>query len=398
MSELMPDYNVAGSTRVNKRLVILGAGALTCILIGGVVYGLTDTGPDRSNPNTKNYNAELPPSREQERIESLPSTYEIAPPVKPEEPEESPPPLPDPPPLVPQPAQLSPSIPDPMAEAARQSAIAFFNKADPRQTQVALGSMAALPGAQPPPPSPTMPVSPSVPGGPPQATPNASAPLPPSTRSDIANPFLSNASLADASSANAAAQRAATNPTTTVFPGTVIKARLDTAIDTTHPSVARARVVETVFDHLQGRSVLIPQGTTLIGTPTSNTRYGQERIFIAWTQATFPDGESIELSGMSAADSAGRGGIPANVDNHYLELFATAALSSIVSVGSAVAGGNPSDPLTLQQRAAEGLATSVSDTGSTLIDRAATIPPTLTAEPGMMITIIVNRPITLEPQ
>jgi type IV secretion system protein VirB10 len=273
-----------------------------------------------------------------------------------------------------------------MKVAARQSAISFFNNADPRQgagLQNLLPTVSAQPDASPPADRALEGASTPSPGG--RAT--ALAPA-----VGGVNPFVTLAAAATSNSTRLATRGASH----TVYPGTIIKARLDAAIDTTHPSSTRARVVETVFDHRRGLVPVIPQGTTLVGEPSSNTRYGQERVFIAWTQMTFPDGRIVDVSGMSAGDAAGRGGKEADVDNHYPELFATAVLSSLLSVGATVAGGEPEDPLTLQNRAAQGLGNSVSNTGTTLLGRAAAIPPTLTLQPGELVTIIVNRPITVE--
>lgn len=368
--------------------MIGGIGILASLLVGGIVYGLADSPATQESKPEQEYNTSLNRSPEQDRLESLPAVYEPeapSPPPAPKDPAPEPEPLP--PALTPQPGYMpGPPPEDPMKAAARQSAISFFNNADPRQSaglQNLLPSLPAQPDASL--------AADGTPG-------ESSAPSPgvtsavPAPAGGAVNPFVT---LAAASGPNTM-QSAPRGTSQTVYPGTIIKARLDTAIDTTHPSTTRARVIETVFDHKRGLLPVIPQGTTLIGEPTSNTRYGQERVFIAWTQMTLPDGRIIDVSGMSAGDAAGRGGKEADVDNHYPELFATAVLSSLLSVGATAAGGEPEDPLTLQNRAAQGLGNSVSNTGTTLLGRAAAIPPTLTLEPGELVTIIVNRPITVQ--
>lgn len=390
MADLLPDLNTAGAVRVNRKLLIGGAGVLASLLIGGIVYGLADGPTPQQKKREQDYDTSLNRSPEQERLESLPAIYEPETSPAPSTPS-VPEPEPTPPPLTPQPGHLpGPPPEDPMKVAARQSAISFFNNADPRQSAGILSLLPKLPG-QDDPSAPTE--APHGDDPSPSVRDRAAVPV---GAGGTVNPFVTLATAAGPNSRPAAPSTAA--PSYTVFPGTIIKAKLDTAIDTTHPSTARARVIETVFDHKRGLVPVIPQGTMLVGEPSSNTRYGQERVFISWTQMTFPDGRMLDLAGMSASDGAGRGGIEAEVDNHYPELFATAILTSLLSVGATVAGGDPEDPLTLQNRAAEGVGTSVSNTGTTLLGRAAAIPPTLTQDPGTLVTIIVNRPITVETQ
>ncbi|MEP0478424.1 TrbI/VirB10 family protein [Nisaea sp.] len=345
---MMPDLSAVTGSRISRRAVVLVVGALIGLGAVGIAYGLAKTKQDKNDTATTTpYNVEIKTSSEEARIRDAPIFYAPPPKVEPE-------PLPAP---VAEPKTTH--IPDPVPtkplidrEQIRRSALSpsNFSGAD------AIGSLALFP-------QPAEPIQ-AISSAPDPASEDALPSYRPGPKS--------------------------------LLPGTIIKARMDTAINTTHPGVTRARVVEAIFDSRNGLSVLVPQGALLTGVPSSTPEYGHERIFIAWNNITMPDGRVVDISGLSAGDEAGRGGLAANVDNHYFELFAAAAVTSILSVGASISSGDPEDPLTLQQRATDGLAQNLSATGQTLTGRAASIRPTMTLEPGQIVTVIVNRPIDLE--
>ena len=70
--------------------------------------------------------------------------------------------------------------------------------------------------------------------------------------------------------------------------GTVIPAALITAINSDLPGEVIAQVTEPVYDYATGRTVLIPQGSRLIGQYDSQVAYGQERALIAWNRVIMP--------------------------------------------------------------------------------------------------------------
>lgn len=121
------------------------------------------------------------------------------------------------------------------------------------------------------------------------------------------------------------------NPSSTVPQGTLIPAVLETAIDSTRPGLARAIVSRDVrgFD---GRRVLIPRGSRLIGEYRSDIQPGQRRALVNWTRLIRPDGTTIAI-GSPAADPLGRGGINARVNTHFFERFAGAILQSALDIG-----------------------------------------------------------------
>lgn len=113
-----------------------------------------------------------------------------------------------------------------------------------------------------------------------------------------------------------------------VAQGTMIRGELLTAIQSDLPGNVSAITREDVWS-FDGRRVLIPSGSTLIGDYRSGLTRGQTRIFIVWTRLLRPDGVSVQL-GSIGTDDLGRAGQAGFVDQHYVERFGAAILLSVV--------------------------------------------------------------------
>ena len=121
--------------------------------------------------------------------------------------------------------------------------------------------------------------------------------------------------------------------------GTIIPAALITGISSDLPGQITAQVTEAVFDSPTGRAKLIPQGARLIGVYDSQVAFGQSRVLLVWTRLIMPNGRSIVLERQQGADVGGYSGLEDEVDNHWVELFKAALLSTILGVGAELGSG-----------------------------------------------------------
>ncbi len=177
--------------------------------------------------------------------------------------------------------------------------------------------------------------------------------------------------------------------------GSVIAAALITGIRSDLPGQITAQVTQNVYDSPTGRTLLIPQGSKLVGEYDSQVAFGQERVLLAWTRLILPDGRSITLERQPGADTAGYGGLQDGVDNHWGKLFKAAILSTFLSVGAEAGTSQNENNLTQAIRA--GAANSVSQTGQQIVSRELNIQPTLTIRPGFPVRVILTRDLVLEP-
>ncbi|UVO50192.1 conjugal transfer protein TrbI [Sphingomonas sp. SUN019] len=184
--------------------------------------------------------------------------------------------------------------------------------------------------------------------------------------------------------ANASRTRAGTiaNRTMTVPQGTIVPAVLETAFNSTRAGFARALVQRDVHG-LDGRRVLIPRGSRLIGEYRSDAAAGQKRALINWTRLIRPDGATIAI-GSPATDPVGIGGIKAKVDSHFFARFGGAILQSVLDVGVNLASRSVDSPVIVA------LPGSVQGTTAT-ITRQTDIPPTLSVRQGTSVSVFVAR-------
>lgn len=128
------------------------------------------------------------------------------------------------------------------------------------------------------------------------------------------------------------------NPGTTVTEGTMIPAILETAINTDVPGFVRAVVSQDVrsFD---GRRVLVPRSSRLIGQYQSGVQQGQKRAYVIWTRLIRPDGASVNIASPAVAFD-GTTGLEGDVNNHFFRRFGSAMLLSVIGgLGTIASGG-----------------------------------------------------------
>lgn len=200
--------------------------------------------------------------------------------------------------------------------------------------------------------------------------------------------------------------------------GTMIRAVLETAVQSDLPGMVRAVVTEDVWS-FDGRRILIPAGSRLIGEYKSGIAVGQTRVFVVWTRMLRSDGVSVQL-GSTGADGLGRAGNAGFVDNHYLERFGAAIMLSIVGGGAQYIAGlgqnynssvpsttTTTDPVTGQVttiqtqpnqqtlQARQIAAANVSQTLTQIADEALrnsiNIPPTIYLDQGTRVIVFVRR-------
>ncbi|MCF1450526.1 TrbI/VirB10 family protein [Agrobacterium vitis] len=200
--------------------------------------------------------------------------------------------------------------------------------------------------------------------------------------------YLANASAMGDRSAKATkiARLDAVIPEATLIPGI-----LETAISSDLPGQIRAITSEDVYS-FDGRRVLIPTGTRLIGEYQSDVTTGQTRIFVVWSRLIRNDGVSIRL-GSIGTDSIGRSGLTGNVDNHWVDRFGSAIMLSIVGAGTSYATGSGSSDSESDgaETARQTIATTFSQMANQTLSKTIAIPPTINVKQGERIHIFVRQ-------
>jgi type IV secretion system protein VirB10 len=177
--------------------------------------------------------------------------------------------------------------------------------------------------------------------------------------------------------------------------GTIIPASLVTGLNSDLPGMVIAQVTQNVSDSATGRTVLIPQGARLIGSYDSAVNYGQRRALLVWRRIVFPDGSSVQLDNMPAADSAGFAGLEDKVDSHGWQLLKGIALSTLLGVGTQLGLGSSESDLVRAVR--ESAQQNAAQAGDQITSRNLDVEPTLKVRPGWPVRALVHKDLILQP-
>jgi type IV secretion system protein VirB10 len=180
------------------------------------------------------------------------------------------------------------------------------------------------------------------------------------------------------------------NPSRTIVQGSVLEATLETAIDTDMPGIIRAVLNEDARGY-DGSRVLLPRGSRLIGTYSSDVSVAQRRALVAWTRAITPGGESVMLGGSNGADALGRSGQAGDVDSRFRERFGSAALISLIGAAPvAVAAGGGAER-GVGAELADDVAGDFRGSARSSLSDYLRIKPTIRVDQGTRMTVLVNR-------
>ncbi|TWA12939.1 type IV secretion system protein VirB10 [Sinorhizobium medicae] len=180
--------------------------------------------------------------------------------------------------------------------------------------------------------------------------------------------------------------------------GTLIPGILETAINSDLPGQIRAITSQDVYS-FDGRRVLIPTGTRLIGEYQSEITRGQKRIFVIWTRLIRDDGVSVRLNSIGT-DSLGRSGLTGHVDNKWRERFGSAIMLSVVGAGASFLtgygsdeafGDNNSEAQRGEELARETIAETFSDMANQALSENLRVPPTISVSQGERIFVYVRQ-------
>ena len=201
--------------------------------------------------------------------------------------------------------------------------------------------------------------------------------------------------------------------------GSTIPAILETEIVSNLPGLITAVVRRDVYDSVNGQYLLIPKGSRLIGEYNSTISYGQTQLQAVFTRLVRPDGTSIVLPGKtSGVNNMGVSGFSDQIDNHWMGVVGSAALTTLFNIPAALAqnqqsqgvgynaqygesgqyiGGGYSMASNAQTSALQAMGQSASQIGSTIAQKQLNIQPTITINAGYVFSVMVTKDIILPP-
>ena len=181
--------------------------------------------------------------------------------------------------------------------------------------------------------------------------------------------------------------------------GWEIPAILEQALNSDLPGELKALVSSNVYDTATGRFLLIPQGARLVGVYNSRIGYGQDGVQVIWDRVIYPDGSSLDLSGMIGQDAHGYSGFRDKVDRHYKRLVGFAVLTSLFAAASEIAQNQNRSLLTYPspaQVAGSAAGQQAADLGAQITRRNLNVQPTIKIPIGYRFNVRVNRDVLFD--
>jgi type IV secretion system protein VirB10 len=178
----------------------------------------------------------------------------------------------------------------------------------------------------------------------------------------------------------------------TLHAGSVIAASLITGLNSDLPGLVTAQVTENVYDSVTGRSLLIPQGSRLIGSYDSVVAFGQSRALVVWRRIILPDGSSIRIDNVPATDTQGYAGLSDGIDRHTWQLLKGVVLSTLLGVGTELTISGESD---LVEAIRESAQQNGARAGDQLVRRNLDVHSTLKVRPGWPLRVVLHRDLVL---
>ncbi len=178
----------------------------------------------------------------------------------------------------------------------------------------------------------------------------------------------------------------------TLHAGSVIAASLITGLNSDLPGLVTAQVTENVYDSVTGRSLLIPQGSRLIGSYDNVVAFGQSRALVVWQRIILPDGSSIRIDNVPATDTQGYAGLSDRIDRHTWQLLKGVVLSTLLGVGTELTFNDESD---LIEAIRESTQWNGARAGDQLVRRNLDVQPTLKVRPGWPLRIVLHKDLVL---
>ena len=179
--------------------------------------------------------------------------------------------------------------------------------------------------------------------------------------------------------------------------GTVIPAMLFSGINTDTPGQITAEVQADVYDTATGSRLLIPAGSTLVGSYEQGESASTGRVSLVFSTLVMPDGGSYNLGdSLVAMDTGGYNGLRGKVNHHTGSKVGGGVFASALAALGSYASGNVStqDTYSGGQLAMQGALANLMQTASTLFKKGADKKNTVTIAPGQQFNIFVTKPIS----
>ena len=181
-------------------------------------------------------------------------------------------------------------------------------------------------------------------------------------------------------------------PTHLVFEGTILEAVLTNRLEGGFSGPVNCQVTTALYSH-DHNTLLVPQGSRVLGESRRIIDQQQERLAIVFHRLIMPDGFSISLDQMQGLDQAGATGLKDKTNKHYVSIFGTSIALGVLSGFSEFGTGSALTANGLDQYR-QGVASQVSQNNSTILQRQLNRLPSITIREGHRVKIYLTQDLS----
>jgi type IV secretion system protein VirB10 len=178
-----------------------------------------------------------------------------------------------------------------------------------------------------------------------------------------------------------------------LFEGTTIDTVLTNRLDGEFAGPVKVMLSNPVYSH-DRQHILIPEGTFILGDVQRVSGFGQKRLAVVFHRLLMPDGYSVDLDQFHGLDQIGDTGLKDKVNNHYMQIFGASIALGIIA-GAAQSSTNSGYNQSGSDSYRQGVASSLSQSSTNVLDKFINILPTITIREGHRIKVYLTQDMLL---
>ena len=179
-----------------------------------------------------------------------------------------------------------------------------------------------------------------------------------------------------------------------LFEGTLVETTLVNRLDGDFSGPVKVMVTNPVYSH-DRQHVLIPEGTNILGEVRAVQGFGQRRLAVLFHRMIMPDGYSVDLDQFRGLNQVGETELKDQVNNHYMQIFGTSIALGVIAGAAEGSASNVGIYASGSDAYRQGVASSVSQSSTRILDRFLNINPTLTIREGHRVKVYLTNDLLL---
>ena len=179
-----------------------------------------------------------------------------------------------------------------------------------------------------------------------------------------------------------------------LFEGTQLETALVNRLDGDFSGPVKVMATNPVYSH-DRQHILIPEGTFVLGETSKVQSFGQRRLAVVFHRLIMPDGYTVDLDQFRGLDQIGATGLKDQTNNHYPQIFGSSIALGIIAGAAESSNANAGLSQSGNEAYRSGIAASLSQSSTRVLDRFLNIQPTITIREGHRVKVYFTQDLLL---